>query len=222
MVQSKEKPSREDGRNIRSSAENHVPRINELIRELPLVFDTDSLSSSSDYLIDSLKDDQARLRQRMGELESMADKVRKESDLLKMKATISLGQTHLQIESLEEDKCCLMEKCQELEQKVLDMQINQVSKQTKINALRTQVLLQTRFSEEPGLEEVYVNESVTLGTVAASFRRWHECEFHSYNSCDVDVGFLNSTADNSSQPSRENPKDRYGIGTLRSGKGERP
>jgi hypothetical protein len=187
MVQSKEKPSREDGRSIRSSAENHVPRIKELIRELPLVSDTDSLSSSSDYLIDSLKDDQARLRQRMGDLESMADKVRKESDLLKMKATKSLGHTHLQIESLVEDKCCLMEKCQELEQKVLDMQVNQVSKEIKIKALQTQVLLRRRFSEEPGLEEIYVDKSVALGNVAASFRRWHECKLYSCNSCDVDV-----------------------------------
>jgi hypothetical protein len=105
----------------------------------PLTHIDDPLKDFQNDLVDSLQEEQRHLRKRVIELKKAVETSRKDNGILKMKATIYLGNMQLQMESLEEDKQCLLEKCEELERKVFLMRMVQVSKQHKRNALQVEV-----------------------------------------------------------------------------------
>lgn len=82
-----------------------------------------SLSDLQTEKADRLYDQQSYLRNRVAELEKEMEIRRKENGILKMNAIISLGTMQLQIEGLEEDKRCLLEKCKKIERKIRKMKI---------------------------------------------------------------------------------------------------
>ena len=98
--------------------------------------------SLSEIQIDELKvlqDEQAELQRRLLELQEAVDASRKEFSILKLKATISLGNMKLEVDSLEEDKQCLLEKCDGLERKLFSLQMEQLSRKRKTEALENQI-----------------------------------------------------------------------------------
>jgi chromosome segregation ATPase len=130
-----QKPSRDDGRKSKSIVVN-LPTIEEWKPNSPSLSCSGSLADSRSGEIDMLQQEQARLLHRLSDLQKEVQKDRMESDIIKMKATITLGTMTLQIESLEEDKQCLTEKCEEFEQNFIELQMEQVSKQNKIKSLQ--------------------------------------------------------------------------------------
>jgi chromosome segregation ATPase len=129
------KPSRDERRKSKT-IEVILPTIEEWKPNSPSLSYSDSLADSRNGEIDMLQQEQARLLHRLSGLQKEVNEGRMESDILKMKETITLGNMTLQIESLEEDKQCLTEKCEEFEQNFFELQIEQVSKQNKIKSLQ--------------------------------------------------------------------------------------
>jgi hypothetical protein len=135
MVQSKPNEESEKGSQSTPIVENR-PTIQVWNPNSPPLTHIDySLSDFQNDKIDNVQKEQRYLRKRAVELQKAVETSRKENGILKMKATITLGNMQLQVESLEEDKQCLLEKCAELKRKVFYMQMEQVSKQHKRNAL---------------------------------------------------------------------------------------
>jgi chromosome segregation ATPase len=116
---------------------------------------TGSLSGGS---IDGLREqlgtlskEKRRLRQQCRELEHTVSETRRDSDLWKLKTTMAMGNMRSRIECLEEDKQCLLEKCEAFESKLLALKIENVSKQEDYSALNKKVASSEKCCEQ--LEE---------------------------------------------------------------------
>jgi hypothetical protein len=72
-------------------------------------------------------------------LQVTADTTRKANAMLKMKTTIAMGSMKLSIDSLKEDKQFLTEKCEIFERKILELRLENASKQNRIDNLEYEV-----------------------------------------------------------------------------------
>jgi hypothetical protein len=87
----------------------------------------------------ALRREKDQLLDRCNNLEQTVNETRRESDLWKLKMTMAMGNMRTKVESLEEDKQCLEDKCQELAAKSLNLRMKNASKQSLINALECRI-----------------------------------------------------------------------------------
>jgi hypothetical protein len=87
----------------------------------------------------ALQREKDQLLDRCNNLEQTVNETRRESDLWKLKMTMAMGNMRTKVESLEEDKQCLEDKCQELAAKALNLRMENASKQSLINALECRI-----------------------------------------------------------------------------------
>ena len=81
-----------------------------------------------------IHEERISLENRLVAMQEELTKVQKENSIMKMKSTIALGQTRLQVESIQEDKQFLGEKYFELKKKV---EVSEQSLNLKDNELAT-------------------------------------------------------------------------------------
>lgn len=86
-----------------------------------------------------LEAEQIILSERCALLETSAETDRRARDVLKVKNTLETSQLRLQVDSLEEDKQFLTEKCQEFQGKMVALRMDKDSKQNRINALEVEI-----------------------------------------------------------------------------------
>jgi hypothetical protein len=102
-----------------------------------------SFSKSEDWIIRQrveeflcLQEENRLLQNRLNDLEQGVHEVQKENSLLKMKATITLGNMRLEIDSLQDDRNALIEKYFDLKRKTAESVASLEMKERELAALK--------------------------------------------------------------------------------------
>jgi len=85
------------------------------------------------------REERISLENRVSALQKGLSKIQKDNSILKMKAVMTMGSMRLQIESLEEDKQFLVEKCIDLKKKMKVSQQDYNLKQTELATLQSKI-----------------------------------------------------------------------------------
>mmetsp|Transcript_2378 Transcript_2378/g.5703 ORF Transcript_2378/g.5703 Transcript_2378/m.5703 type:complete len:115 (+) Transcript_2378:108-452(+) len=86
---------------------------------------------------DLLREEKIVLQSRLASIREGLNQVQKENSMLKMRSTIALGQSKLQVESVEDDKQYLVEKYFDLKRKVEASERSLESKTNELAALQS-------------------------------------------------------------------------------------
>ena len=84
-----------------------------------------------------LREERITLKTQVFALQTRLSQIQKDNSILKMKATMTLGNMQLQLESLEEDKQFLIEKCVHLKKKMKLSQQDFKLKQAELATLQS-------------------------------------------------------------------------------------
>jgi len=99
---------------------------------------TEYIASRDDMRIEmDLREERITLKTRVFALQTRLSQIQKDNSILKMKATMTLGSMQLQLESLEEDKQFLIEKCVDLKKKMKLSQQDFKLKQAELSTLQS-------------------------------------------------------------------------------------
>lgn len=95
----------------------------------------DDIQRRQQTMID-LREEQTRLEKRVMELQEEAHQIQTDNSVMKMKATLTLGSMKLEIDSLEEDRNCLIEKLFAAHTKLRESKNDLAIKQKELETLK--------------------------------------------------------------------------------------